>query len=253
MFAVCTVSVNSAISYPAVVFQKLREIGDLVANYKIFKEEDASLGRFVEIFQQMNPLIAKDVFNETVEVITQNIEKLAALDSSIRNVLLAEKQNSCILSLLTFLDQITTQSGFLVSNCIEITDPAVFHKTSEYYNNLKETIKQIEKLPLVMFNPFVGRNVFTQSDEIAARIQELYDIELSDDQETLDGLLEKINIFALAWHNEYFSIKSCLGEVEGNLKDAHAAIQAQLLQCKAFGGKTGRSFQKTLDFADYFL
>lgn len=232
-----TASSNSTSAYPAIVFEKLGEIKPLVANYKIFRENDASLGRFVELFQQMNPLITKDVYNSTIDVIIQSVTKLEALYSHIQDGLSVEKQNNCFVSLKSFLDQIIVQSGFGVSNCIDISNPNVFNKTNDFYNELKETIDSIEKLPLVMFNPFVGRNVFTQAEVIASRIQELYDIEIQNDQETFDRLLEKQNMFAKHWHAEYFSVKMCVEDVEKTLINAHAAVQSQVSFCRTFNGK----------------
>lgn len=245
------VASNATIAYPSVVFEKLNEVAGLVARYKTYTEGEVSLGRFVELFQQMNPLITKDVFNETAELVMQNAANLAALDAEVRDLLLAEKQNSCIRSMLTFLDQILMQSGFIISNCIDITSPDVFKKTFDYYSDLMDAIKTIEKLPLVLFNPLIGRNVFTQPDEIAARIQELYDIELSDDQETYDRLLAKINIFVFAWHDEYSSIKQCIENVQVAVVEAQTAVKAQLPLCRAV--KAARSLAlRPLDVADFF-
>lgn len=216
---------------PEGVLQKLNEVKTLVADYKVYKNDQTSLGHFLPLFRGINSIIIFDVFNSTVDVFKQTVARLGSSDKEIRPILEAENQNACVLSLLTSLEQIIEFTGYAISNCIDITDLKVFVITNEYIKDVEESSIIADNLPYILTNAFIGRNVFTQPEKIKARLQELYDIEISDDAETLERLLAKSNDFAFGWHDEYFAVKSCLDKIENDVKIDYDNVKAKLPQC----------------------
>lgn len=243
---------DSVITRPDGVLQKLDEIRTLVSEYTVFVSNQTSLGHFLPLFRRVNSAIIFDVFNSTFHVIKETVANLGSSDTDIRATLEAETQNSCILSLLTSLDQVIELSGYAISNCVDITNPNVFVITDNYTKDVAESCLIADNLPHILFKPFIGRNVFTQPEEIIARLQELYDIEVADDAETLDRLLAKSNDFAFGWYDEYFAVKACLEDIEASIKSSYDAVQLRLPQCKAYGTRAPRSFIDAINIAQFF-
>lgn len=241
---------EAAITRPDAVLEKLDEIFALVSDYRTYKPDEASLGRFVTAFRQLNALAIPSFQRDTLDAIEENIRRLDGLDTEMRGTLAAEVQNTCIVNLFSTLDLIAELTGFSISNCIDITDPNVFTITEDFLEDVRECNVVVDNLPLVLVKPFVGRNVFTQPEAIIARLQELYDIELSDDQETYDRLMKKSNDFWSAWYNEYYGITNCLKGLDTSVNSSYAAVKSQLTFCRAYGAKNPRNLP--IDIARYF-
>lgn len=238
------------ITRPDAVLEKFDEIFTLVSDYRIYKPDEVSLGRFVSAFRELNSLSIPSYFRDTLDAIEENIKRLNGLDTEMRNLLAAEVQNACILTIFSTLDLIAELTGFSVSNCIDISDWNVFTITDDFLNDIIVSNAVVDKLPDVMIKPFIGRNVFTQPEEIIKRMQELYDTELIDDKETFDRLMDKSNAFYFAWYDEYSAIVNCLSSLDASINNSFSAVKSQVTQCRAYGGRNPRNLP--IDITQYF-
>lgn len=222
------------------VLEKLNEIRNIISEYKVYKEGETSLGHYLPLFRYSNSFIMLDVFNSTIDITKKAVAKMMISDASIRASLEAEKQNSCISSLLASLDYIIETSGYLISNCLKITNTDIFTIIDDYLKDVEASNLAADNLPAILTVVFIGRNIFTQPDEIKARIQELFDERTAGDADTLARLLEKSNKFAGAYHNEYFAVRSCLNDIEIYVQSSYASVQSRLPICQTFGERSPR-------------
>lgn len=237
---------------PDGVLQKIDEIQDLINTYRIYNQDEPSLGRFIQVFRQMTPIIYMDNFNYTFNTHLQAIARLGSADADFRSKISAENPNSCFDNLLTSLSNAVEYSGYFISDCIDINDPSIFTKTKTFLKDIEESDKIARALPIIPFKALIGRNVFTKPDEIIARLQELYDIEFSNDKEVLERLLDEINIFALGWNSESFGIEACLKGIDASVKNAVEAIEARIPSCRSYGGYKPRSSIVPIDITQFF-
>jgi len=238
---------QAAITRPDQVLAKLNEIEEKVFDYQ------GELKHNVTQFRAMTSLLINDMYNYTLGVIESSVEEISASDIVIRAELEAETQSACITNLNNFIDQIIELSGYAISNCIIVSDNTTFAETKTYFQFLDEFEQRVNTLAQLIVNALIGRNVFTQSDEIIARVEELFDAKVSEYDDELDELLNKINEWYLQWIGEVTSVEACFGSIGTSIHAGIGAVKAQLPICRIFGGRGARSLSAVpLNAKDFF-
>lgn len=229
------VSSNAAITRPDQVLQQLSEIQDSVFDYQ------ASVQSQLRTFRLQNGERSGEYFNKTLEIIDQGIKTISASDVDIRAALANETQTACISNLVNFIDQIVELSGYAISNCIEIKDNSTLPISSELTLLLEKFERKVDNLQEICVEPLVGRNVFTQGDEIIKRIKNLLEQRTTAFTEKLAELAEKAKQLPVLADQDFAALNSCLGEIGGSVQSGIKVVESQLAVCIRFGGRGARS------------
>lgn len=225
------------ITRPDAVLEKLSELKELVFDYKMYRDGETSLAYFLPLMRKVNPLILRGTFNYTIQAVKNAAKNIAESDAAVNEILAGEKQNSCIKSLAAQINLQTEMSGFYSSDCLNIYNWNIFNITEDWLTDLEFSGMEVDRFPQILINAFIGRNAFTQSDDIIARLQETYDGNLANYLETYTRLMTKDNQFALGWHQEAFSIENCLNALQADLTSYYSGITAQIPICRKYSGK----------------
>lgn len=228
---------QAIITRPDAVLEKLIELKELVFDYKIYRDGDTSLAYFLPLMRKMNPLILRGTFNYTIQAVKNAAEIIAKSDAAALEILAVENQNSCIKSLAAQINLQTEMSGFYSSDCLNIYNWNIFNITEDWLTDMETSGKEVDSFPQILINAFIGRNAFTQPDDIIARLQETYDGNMATYLETFSRLMTKDNQFALGWHQEAFAIEDCLNELQADLESFYSGITAQIPICRKYSGK----------------
>lgn len=231
------VKAQTTITRPEAVLEKLGEFKQLVSDYKLYRDGESSLAYFLPLIRRMNPLILRGSFNYTIQAVKKAFAEIGDRNNDVQNVLAAEKQNSCMKNLAVQVDLQTEMNGFFLNDCVNIYDLNVFNVTEDYLTDMEASGVEVDGFPQILINAFIGRNVFTQPEEIVARLQETYVINIANYTETLTRLLDKDNKFALGWNSEAFSIEGCFKEVQSGLANSFTGITSQIPICRKYSGK----------------
>lgn len=187
-----------------------------------------------------------------MNIIEKNIKEIAASDLTTRSSLEAETKSTCIANLLAFLDQVLELSGYAISNCIELENSATTNASIEFIAALESVGKEASVLGEIIIKALTSRNVFTQGDEIIARVEEL----LGEEKKTLDAELADLAVksrgIVEAWETSFKTLQACYTEINVSVNDGLSIIASQLPVCKKFGGRGARSAFTLPDPADLF-
>lgn len=225
------------VTRPDAVLEKLEELKELVFDYKIYRDGETSLAYFLPLMRKMNSLLLRGTFNYTIQAVKQAAANIAKADASAIEILAVEKQNSCIKSLSVQINLQTEMSGFYSSDCLNIYNWNIFNITEDWLTDMEMSGMDVDSFPLILINAFIGRNAFTQPDDIIGRIQETYDSSMATYLETYSRLMTKVNQFALGWHQEAFAIENCLKELQTDLASSFSEITTQIPVCRKYSGK----------------
>lgn len=231
------ISAEAAIKNPAEVIAKINELKAGVFNYQ------GEISAILEDFRQRSGRSSDSAgyANRTLVVLEEKILKISAEDSEVRIVLDTQATNACIANLRSFLDQILELSGFATSNCIELEGDTSVGGSENFTSTLAAIAKDANALGEIFIKALIGRNIFTQGDEIIARIEEL----LKEQKETLT-----VSIAALqalegqvgdSWETSFKALDTCMNNVIISVSDAALMVASQLPVCAKFGGRGARS------------
>jgi hypothetical protein len=139
-----------------------------------------------------------------------------------------------------YVDSIIELSGYATSNCIEV-DVSTLNMTSEFTAMLDSFERDVNFLSEIALNAMIGRNVFTQGDEIVARIQELLDAKTEFYTIKLAEFVEKAKEVETSEFQDFTALKACIKDVEESVSAGTAFVGSQLQVCARFGSRGARS------------
>lgn len=213
--------------------------------------------KFQNIILSTISLIRSSILDEinyraetSISIIESNIQKISASDLEIRFLLDKQASSSCTMKLKDFLDQIIVLSGYAISNCIEEENDASSSSSFENFASLDAITKNADELGKIILNTLIGRNVFTQGDEIISRAKEI----LEEQKKVLDTAVNNIDIGNIVALNNAAlkKFKVCYDLAQTGVQQGLLVARNQIFTCETFGRKAGRSISALPDPLIFF-
>lgn len=227
---------QAAITRPDEVLAQLDALEETVFGYQ------AAVQQKIRVFRSSNGESTGDYYNKTLNIVEANIRTISASDVDIRTTLTAQTQSACIINLVNFLDQIIELSGYAISNCIEVKDNNTSISNVDFTAILDSFEGDVNVLAQIIVNALIGRNIFTQGDEILARVQEQLDAKTAEFDTVLASLTGKSNEITSSIDKEITDLNTCFDDINESIQSAIFTVQSQLPVCNKFGGRGARSF-----------
>lgn len=249
----CFAVTDSTITRPDETFwNKVHELESSVERHMSLKMEDKSHYFFVIYYREVLGRVMKDYANNAVNVTKWTIASLGVSDTDVRTAIAAETPNACFTSLLNSLDTILEQSGYAISTCVELPNANSSKVAQEFIDFSDAEIAKTSDFPWIQFDAFIGRNFFTQPDEIIARLKELLEVQIAEAaivQANAYSLLQKL---IKIWYGNQMSDDVCFIDLEAAIKSSYEAVQGRFTMCRTFGSRGARSILPPLDIASFF-
>lgn len=246
VIALAAIHLQAVITRPDEVLAKLEEAEANVFEHQA--EIKISLtGIRTEVAEAVN-----ENYNTTLTIITDNVKSVSVSDGTIRETLSAEPVGPCITNLNNFLDQIIEMSGYYISNCIIITDNATINLNDEFWSLLESHENEVNTFANIVITALVGRNIFTESEAIIARIEELVSNKLESFEGYVTDLKEKSAQVGESWSKEIVALEVCFADISSRINAAIGLIEAQLPACRSFNTRGSRSAVQLLNPISFF-
>jgi hypothetical protein len=226
---------SAAITRPEQVHELFGGIQSTIFAYQ------SSVQDQIRTFRRINGERAVEYYNETLEIIDSSIKNISSSDIEIRSTLTEQPQNPCVTNLVNYVDNIIEQSGYAISNCINIGGENTLNSSSEFTALLDAFERDVNFLQQIAVTSLVGRNVFTQGSEIVERIQAQLDSKTAEFTERLTALTEAARKIATSAPNDFETLKVCFREVDASVANGLSTVEAQVPVCARFGGRGARS------------
>jgi hypothetical protein len=217
------------------VLEQINEIKLSIATYQ------SSLQAEIRTFREVSGRRTAQLYNQSLDIIENSVKQISADDDTIRAKLNAETQGACITNLNNYADSIIELSGYAISACIEGDESLALNMTAEFTAMLDSFEREVNFLGEIALNALIGRNVFTQGDEIIARVQEQLDAKTAAFNAKRGELIEKANQFP-GVSSQYFStLTSCANAAFESVCAGTAFVESQFKVCARFGSRGTRS------------
>ena len=179
--------------------------------------------------------VLRNSSTETLKQIEGNANKLLDQDEPARDaIFLIDPSTVCINNLKTVLNGITEFTGFGSSNCVTSYDKSVQGSLDTAYALLQKYEGSFGDVQQIVTRSFIGRNAFTQSDDIRARFAEQFNKRNADwatvrpDVEAFVRTLESnIAVFNGVLGN-------CFRSIQDKVAPAYGVLTAEIVTCSAF-------------------
>lgn len=228
---------TTTIIRPAPLIEEVNEIvTEILNSAQLPSTGPPTLAYMLPKLYEMNGIVLKDAFNYTLASFVSTVQQLGTSDAPTRALIASKKQNACFKNLLSFLDSFIEMSGYSVASCFQLYNPSVLNSTDLYYQDLAAMGTAVNDIQAMLLSPFIGRNPFTQPDEIIADYKAQQSATLDGRAADLARLMEEINEFTLGWQSESISIVTCLGTIFDDVSANYAMVQVQIPKCTAFKG-----------------
>lgn len=189
--------------------------------------------------------------NGYVNLVKRVITDVSLLDEPSRNVLAAESQTSCILNLVSFMDNIRELSGYAISNCIE--DKSGWNaRFATLSGSIDVLHADLNNLIQAILDGLIGRNSYTEPEEILRSQLQLFNERLLALKEKLDNLKDSFDadlndVASYTYDDE----QKCFDAITYNVNSAVSLVQSQLVVCRVFTGR-GQRIAVALNADNFF-
>lgn len=193
------------------------------------------------------------IVEKNLDIAEGNIAGVSTTHIFVRTTLEQEQQTACVINLLGFLDGMTELSGYAISNCIGDTNLGKSNQSlavSDALNKIKEDVNSLVEL---IIQALIGRNAFTQGDEIIERIETLFaekrtslDLDIVDLTSKTDEIKNSLAI-------TFMNLKNCFKDLNESIEQGVVLITGQLPVCKMFEGRGARTALPILPHPSQFF
>jgi hypothetical protein len=180
--------------------------------------------------------VLKGSSSATLTQIEENAIKLLKQDEPAREAIFDKNLQSspCITNLKVLLNGITEFTGFGSSNCVNTYDQGVKGALDTAYALLQKFEGSFGNVQQIVTRSFIGKNAFTQSDDIRARFAEQHEKRSKEweavrpDTEAFVKTLES-NIAVLNG-----ALGQCFSGIQVRVAPAYDELSGELATCRAF-------------------
>lgn len=162
-------------------------------------------------------------------------------DSSISSELASQPAGACITSLQNNVETILQVAGFAITNCYNITDPALIETVRNLAASLNQLEQNIAAIELIIPDAFLGRNVFTQSAEIINLVAERFAAAKAEYDALLLNLQTGASASLPAFEEQMNASNACFAAIDDSVASGYAFVQSQVVTCTKFGSRGARS------------
>ena len=210
-----------------------------------FKKEvsgyQTSIQQKISSFRESNGELTGDHYNISLAIIEENIKSISVSDVVVRETLAEQKQTACIINLVGVINNLIELSGYAISNCISLKDNSNYTINSDFKELLDSFERDVTVLSEVIINALIGRNIFTQGNEILERVQDQLKAKYAEFDAVIAALAERSTGVTVSMETEVSSLKTCFVEVDESIQSGIAAIKGQIPICVRFSGRGARS------------
>jgi hypothetical protein len=180
--------------------------------------------------------VLKSSSSATLTQIEANSNKLLEQDGPARDQIFSKDlpSTACITNLKVVLNGITEFTGFGSSNCVTAYDTSVRGALDTAYALLQKFEGSFGDVQQIVTRSFIGKNAFTQSDDIRARFNEQFSKRTSEwekirpDTEAFVRTLESnIAVFNTA-------LGECFAAIQVKVAPAYSVLTSEIATCRAF-------------------
>lgn len=218
---------------PDAFFAEYATISQSIITY-----QDSVYGELSTLRQSIEGEIS-EYYEEAGNIFGARVTNISSSDTDIRAEIEGKSPtNACWSSLIRAVDEAISFGGYDISNCIEIPERAADLAPTNAI--LDELERDINVLPQILIDAAVGRNVFTESDVILARINEL----LTASQESITAKLDAAKASTAlkeAYDASVEQFNACFDVIDGEVTSAYEAITARFATCDRYGVRGARS------------
>lgn len=173
---------------------------------------------------------------ETLTQIEANANGILAAEKPIRDDIFSTdlRASACVVNLRVLLNGATEFTGFESSNCVTSYDKSVQGALNTAYALLQKYEGTFGDVQQIVVRSFVGRNIFTQPDDIVARFEEQFRTRKAD----WEAIRPDIESFVanLSGNIAVFNtvLGSCFGRIQAEVAPGYQIIREKLTVCEAY-------------------
>lgn len=173
---------------------------------------------------------------ETLTQIEANANDILAVEKPVRDEIfaMALRATPCVVNLRVLLNGATEFTGFESSNCVTSYDKSVQGALNTAYALLQKYEGTFGDVQQIVVRSFVGRNIFTQPDDIVARFEEEFRARKAD----WEAIRPDIESFVanLSGNIAVFNtvLGSCFGRIQSEVAPGYQIIREKLAVCEAY-------------------
>lgn len=178
-------------------------------------------------------------YNDASTVIDEKVKSISTSDADIR-VTLAEftnQQLKCVIDATNFVDQTIQYSGYEVSNCIEKAEIAIDSESVDALSsngNFSAIEAKINILPRLIVDALIGRNVYTQFNEIETIAAENFATSVAEIKADL-AEFELSSELPASWQTILSDLTTCFDITQMAVNDGLTMIATRVIpSCRQF-------------------
>lgn len=179
-------------------------------------------------------------YSEVLTIVKPRVEAIPPLDTTIRASIasLSNQSAECTLDSTTQVNKAMTQAGVRVSNCIIDVQDQIANSSADALPDaaLFSAIDgKINNLPKILVDVLIGRNIYTQYNEIESLAEQRYNARSDEIRSDLSSYVGRSNQLPASWESLINRVQTCLTSVHNGVVNSLVFIEDNYVQpCHEF-------------------
>lgn len=196
-------------------------------------------------FNDLNDDLRNEYLTNMLGSIQRSIKFISSLDSDVRALFANEAEGPCKTNLMNLVDLTVAISSNTMTICIESgIDGSILVWSPVPLDSL---FKDLNNLLQIIIKTFIGRNIFTEGNQVLIIVQERFEAKKIEFEAILGEIQRISEQLSTSLDSRFESLVSCLAEVEEKSRSGMAAVADQISVCSNFEETTAAT-QPTTPF-----